>query len=123
MSSPSPRPTDGARHRLGVRMRELRDRADLSVEALAVASGISPMEISQIEAGRRAPTRQEIAAWCAWTRAERQAESLIAAVAHLDRAPSAKARPDAPASEGGFFMRNEESGHLRVYEHKFIPSL
>ncbi|PWI43047.1 Scr1 family TA system antitoxin-like transcriptional regulator [Streptomyces sp. ICBB 8177] len=123
MSSPSPRPTDGARHRLGVRMRELRDHADLSVEALAVASGISPMEISQIEAGRRVPTRQEIAAWCAWTRAEQQTESLIAAVAHLDRAPSAKPGPDAPASEGGFFMRNEESGHLRVYEHKFIPSL
>jgi transcriptional regulator with XRE-family HTH domain len=59
-----PRPTAPTSTALGLAVRELRKRSDLSQEELAHASGLHPTYVSGIERGLRNPTWRTLARVC-----------------------------------------------------------
>jgi len=68
-----------AREQLAERLRDIRLDARLSARALAGATGWHESKVSRIESATRAPSEDDIRAWCRACNAERAVPDLIAA--------------------------------------------
>jgi transcriptional regulator with XRE-family HTH domain len=73
-----------ARRALGLRLRELRQRAGLTGRQLAEAASWPASKISKLENGRQTPTDDDIRAWTQLTAAEGEAEGLLASLHTLE---------------------------------------
>jgi transcriptional regulator with XRE-family HTH domain len=73
-----------ARLTLGKRLRELRNRAELSGRQLAAALSWPPSKVSKLENGRQSPTEQDIRIWAHATAGEAETEALLAALHTLE---------------------------------------
>lgn len=77
---------DEGRQALGVRLRELRESAQLSGKALAAAAGWDPSKISKIEYGKQMPSEDDLTVWCTLTDSELALPDLIATARNLNAA-------------------------------------
>lgn len=73
-----------ARRALGLRLRELRQSAELTGKQLADALGWTASKISKLENGRQTPTDTDITQWTVATHASNAAEGLLAALHTLE---------------------------------------
>lgn len=94
---------DGINHRIAARVRELRGRSGLSLEALADASGVSRSMISLVERGESSPTAVVL---------EKLATGLGVSLATLFEPPAAAAHPVSRRADQ-VEWRDPASGYLR----------
>lgn len=73
-----------ARRALGQRLRELRQQAGLTGRQVAESLSWPASKVSKLENGRQTPTDDDIRAWAGITRAEGEAESLLASLHTLE---------------------------------------
>ena len=103
ISSMTDIPKPGINDRIAARVRELRNRQGLSLEALADASGVSRSMISLVERGESSPTAVvlEKLATCAKLAgggcARLDIERFVATARHLDPVDGAAAAPPSAA--------------------------
>ncbi|WP_236706053.1 helix-turn-helix transcriptional regulator [Frankia sp. ACN1ag] len=86
---PPTRPTgatsvDEARRALGLRLRELRQRAGVTGRQLAQSVSWPASKISKLENGRQTPTDEDIRVWAEATRAESEIDGLLASLHTLE---------------------------------------
>jgi transcriptional regulator with XRE-family HTH domain len=115
-----------ARHDIGVRLRTIRLRANLTGTALAERLGCHMAKISRIENATRSPSVGDVRAWCVACNAEDQIEDLVAATVAADQA-YAEWRNE---QRGGLLRLQTRSDDLlakisraRIYESRVVPSL
>jgi transcriptional regulator with XRE-family HTH domain len=94
---------DGINHRIAARVRNLRNRSGLSLEALAEASGVSRSMISLVERGESSPTAVVL---------EKLATGLGVSLATLFEPPAAPPHPVSRRAEQ-IEWRDPASGYLR----------
>lgn len=115
-----------AREALGARLRDLRKDAGLTGRALARLSGWQESKVSRIEYGRRAPSEDDIRAWCRHTDAEDQVPDLIATLRNVEamwmdyRKMLRAGLKRGQQTWAGF---EEMTSHFRWYEQFLIPGL
>ncbi|MGH3854516.1 MAG: helix-turn-helix domain-containing protein, partial [Pseudonocardiaceae bacterium] len=73
-----------ARRALGLRLRELRQQADLTGRQLAESLSWPASKISKLENGRQTPTDEDIRGWTNVTDSESEAEALLASLHTLE---------------------------------------
>ena len=115
-----------ARNALGKRLRELRQRADMSGRQLAESLSWSPSKVSKLENGRQTPTDDALRGWTRATNGEDETEALLASLHTLEvqhaewqRQLKAGLRPH----RREIAELNAKSRLFRVFESTFIPGL
>lgn len=73
-----------ARNALGKRLRELRQRANMSGRQLAESLSWPPSKVSKLENGRQTPTDDDIRSWTSATDSEGETEALLASLHTLE---------------------------------------
>jgi transcriptional regulator with XRE-family HTH domain len=73
-----------ARQALGLKLRELRQGAELSGRELAQRLDWQPSKVSKIENGKQTPSEADVRAWTRETGSEHQAPDLLACVRSLE---------------------------------------
>lgn len=73
-----------ARNALGKRLRELRQRANMSGRQLAESLSWPPSKVSKLENGRQTPTDDDIRGWTSATDSEGETEALLASLHTLE---------------------------------------
>ena len=122
MSGPSRR----ERQALGERLREMRADARLSGRALAAATGLHFTTVSKIENGARAPSQDDIRAWCAACGTGDQVPDLIAALSHAETLYpeySRQARAGLRRMQQAHAALYERTTVFRIYETTLVPGL
>lgn len=115
-----------ARNALGLRLRELRQAANLTGRQLAEALSWPVSKISKLENGRQTPTDDDIAAWTRCTDSEAESEALLASLHTLELQHAEWQRQ----IKMGLRPRQQELAELdaktrlfRAFESTFIPGL
>ncbi|MGH8933817.1 MAG: helix-turn-helix domain-containing protein [Egibacteraceae bacterium] len=117
---------DEARRALGLRLRELRKRARLTGKQLAESLNWPASKISKLENGRQTPTDEDIRSWTSATRAEAEADALLASLHTLEiqhaewrRLLRTGLRPH----QGKLAEIDERTRLFRAFEATVIPGL
>ncbi|MGW6730178.1 helix-turn-helix domain-containing protein [Nocardia sp. NPDC055029] len=125
-TSPSSSAADG-RRALGLRLRDLRTGAGLTIRALADLTGGHYTRISKIENGRQLPTVHDITDWCGLFGAADQAPDLLATLRAVDSAYTEHRRESRAGMKrvlGAHTpQRYRATSVFRIYEHNVIPGL
>jgi len=115
-----------ARNALALRLRELRQAANLTGRQLAEALSWPASKISKLENGRQTPTDDDIVAWTRWTDSEAEAEALLASLHTLELQHAEWQRQ----IKMGLRPHQQEIAELdaktrlfRAFESTFIPGL
>lgn len=115
-----------ARRALGLRLRELRQQAGLTGRQLADAASWPASKISKLENARQTPTDEDIHTWTGATRAEAEAEGLLASLHTLELQHAEWRRQLAP----GLRPHQDEIAALdartrlfRAFEPTVVPGL
>lgn len=125
-TSPSSSAQD-ARRALGLRLRDLRTGAGLTIRAFAEQTGGHYTRISKIENGRQLPSPRDITDWCRLTGAPDQEADLLATLRAVDSAYTEhrrEARAGMKRVLGAHTpQRYRATQVFRIYEHNVIPGL
>lgn len=125
-TSPSSSAQD-ARRALGLRLRDLRTGARLTIRAFADATGQHFTRVSKIENGRQVPTPRDITDWCRLSDAADQEADLLATLRAVDSAymeHRREARAGMKRVLGAHTpQRYRATSVFRIYEHNVIPGL
>lgn len=115
-----------ARDALGKRLRELRQRANLSGRQLAESLSWPPSKVSKLENGRQTPTDDDIRNWTRVTGSEQETEALLASLHTLEIQHAEWQRQ----LRTGLKPHQQEIAELdakirlfRAFESTFIPGL
>jgi transcriptional regulator with XRE-family HTH domain len=115
-----------ARNALGLRLRELRQAANLTGKQLAESLSWPASKVSKLENGRQTPTDEDIRAWTHRTNSGAQAEGLLAALHTLELQHAEWQRQ----IKMGLRPHQQEIAELdaktrlfRAFESTFIPGL
>lgn len=116
-----------AREALGLRLREIRQEADLTVRALAAAAGWSPTKVSRLENGKLQQVKAaDLRKWCFLCRAEHLLPELTAmanAVADLYAEWRRIHRAGLAQVQNGYVPLYERASHIRCYQSSVIPNV
>ncbi|MEV0683192.1 helix-turn-helix transcriptional regulator [Nocardia sp. NPDC050378] len=125
-TSPSSSAQD-ARRALGLRLRDLRNGAGLTIRELAAATGHHYTRVSKIENGRQVPTPRDISDWCRLSGATDQEPDLLATLRAIDSAYMEHRRESRAGMKrvlGAHTpQRYRATKVFRIYEHNVIPGL
>lgn len=115
-----------ARDALAKRLRELRQRADMSGRQLAESLSWPPSKVSKLENGRQTPTDEDIRGWAHATNSEDETEALLASLYTLEIQHAEWQRQ----LKTGLKPHQQEIADLdtrtrlfRAFESTFIPGL
>jgi transcriptional regulator with XRE-family HTH domain len=115
-----------ARHALGQRLRELRQRAGLTGRQVADSLSWPASKVSKLENGRQTPTDGDLRAWAAITHAESETDALLASLHTLElqhaewqRQLMTGLRPHQDEIAG----LDAKTRLFRAFEPTFIPGL
>lgn len=114
------------RRRLAAELRRLRDQAGLSGRQLAEQVGISQSKISRIESGASVPTRPEVTAWAAATRAPAPTGELLLILtdnAYTEVHPWTAALHGRSHLQGDIHEIENRAQVKLVYEPSIVPGL
>ena len=127
MSTPPSSSARQARAELGERLREIRRDAGLTARALAAATNQHYTRVSKLENGVKAPSDEDIRAWCVACRAAEQIPDLIATARAVESAYlefQRQARTGMKRVHGPHTIElYEQTRTFRIYEHNVIPGL
>lgn len=115
-----------ARRALGLRLRELRQSAELTGKQLAEALGWPHSKISKLENGRQTPTDADITQWTEATDATDAAEGLLAALHTLETQHAEwqrQLRAGLSAHQGEIADLDEKTRLFRAFEPTVVPGL
>lgn len=115
-----------ARDTLSKRLRELRQRAELSGRQLAESLAWPPSKVSKLENARQTPTDDDIRAWTRATDSENETEALLASLHTLEVQHAEGQRQlkiGLKPHQRKIAERNAETRLFRAFESTFIPGL
>ncbi|MFF2852911.1 helix-turn-helix domain-containing protein [Streptomyces sp. NPDC058001] len=115
-----------AREVVAKRLRDLRKRAGLTVTELADQCGWHHAKTSRIENARTAPSATDIRLWCRTTRAEGEAEDLIAQSLHAESMYTEwrhQVRGGLKRLQDSAVQFFHETELFRVYSSTLVPGL
>lgn len=116
-----------AREALGLRLREIRLEADLTVRALAAAATWPPSKVSRLENGRLQQVKTaDLRKWCLLCRAEHLLPELTAmanAVADLYAEWRRLHRAGLAQVQESYAPLYERAAHIRCYQSSVIPNV
>lgn len=115
-----------ARDALGKRLRELRQRAELSGRQLAESLAWPPSKVSKLENARQTPTDDDIRGWTRATSSEGETEALLAflhtlEIQHAEWQRQLKTGQKPHQQE--IAELNAKTHFFRAFESTFIPGL
>jgi transcriptional regulator with XRE-family HTH domain len=115
-----------ARNALGLRLRELRQAADLTGRQLAEALSWPASKVSKLENGRQTPTDDDILAWTRQTGCEGEAEALLATLHTLELQHAEwqrQIRTGLRPHQQEIAELDAKTRFFRAFESTFIPGL
>ncbi|MFC1440143.1 helix-turn-helix transcriptional regulator [Streptacidiphilus sp. N1-10] len=115
-----------ARRALGQRLRELRQRSNLTGRQLAESLAWPPSKVSKLENGRQTPTDEDIRGWASTTGSVGETEALLALLHTLELQHAEWQRQfkvGLAAHQGELADLDEKTRHFRVFESTVIPGL
>jgi len=116
-----------AREALGLRLREIRLEADLTVRALAAAAGWQPSKVSRLENGLTQQVKPaDLRTWCYLCHSEDQLPELTAlanAAAGLYAEWRRVHRAGLAQMQNAYAPVYERATHIRFYQSSVIPSV
>ncbi|MGH7927359.1 MAG: helix-turn-helix domain-containing protein [Candidatus Binatia bacterium] len=118
--------TKRAREALGVRLREIRQDANLTGRALAIRCGWHFTKVSKLEHGTQNPSEDDLRAWCHACDARDQLPDLIATVRTIESMYVEWRRSLCSGMKHGQKSRiplYERTKLFRVYEPGLVPGL
>lgn len=116
-----------AREALGIRLREVRQEADLTLRAFAAAAGWHPSKVSRLENGQVQQVKiADLRTWCYLCRAEDALPELTAlanAVASLYAEWRRIHRSGLAQMQDSYTPVYDRAAHIRFYQSSVIPDV